>query len=112
MSLAVDPNKDLIKVPAPVRVVASLDAPISDLAGKQGAEPVPPVPNRLVRDVDAAFEQKVFNLAQGQRIADVHHHREADHLGRTVEISEGIVLHLRRLREQAFRLKRVFSDIT
>jgi hypothetical protein len=45
---------------------------------------------RTVADIDAAFDQKVFNLTERQGIADVHHHRETDDLGRTVEISEGI----------------------
>ena len=66
----------------------------------------PPVnPDRF----NAAFEQDVFDLAQRQRIADVHHHCEADDLGRTVEITKGIV-HGRRLRELGFRFKPVFSD--
>ena len=52
-----------MEVPAPVRVVAPVDPPFSDLGGKLGTEPVPPVPNRLVTDVDAAFEQDVFDLA-------------------------------------------------
>ena len=39
---------------------------------------------------DAPFEQNVFNLAQRQRIADVHHHREANDLGRCLEVLERI----------------------
>ncbi len=27
------------------------------------------------------LDQQVFDLSQRQRITDVHHHREADHLG-------------------------------
>lgn len=33
-------------------------------------------------DSGSALEQQIFDLAQRARIADVHHHREADHLGR------------------------------
>ena len=109
MSLVVDADKHLIKVPAPVRPVESVYAPLPDLTGKHRAEPVPPETHRLVRDVDAAFEQNVFDLAQRQRIADDHHHREADDLGRAVEITNGIVHH-RRQRALPFRLKPVFSD--
>ena len=47
---------------------------------------------------------KILDLPQRQRIADIHHHREADHLGRTVEITEGIA-HRRRLGNLARRLK-------
>ena len=56
------------------------------------------------------LEQAVFDLTQRQGIADIHHHREAYDLGRGFEISEGIVLHLRRLRERVLRLEQVFSD--
>ncbi|MGA9541441.1 MAG: hypothetical protein WBQ77_10390, partial [Methyloceanibacter sp.] len=41
--------------------------------------------------------------------ADVHHHREADHLRRAVEITEGIA-HRRRLRMPPARLKPIYSD--
>ena len=109
MCLTVDANKPLIKVPAPVRPIAAVDAPPPYFSGKHRAETVPPETHRLVTDVDAAFEQEVFDLAQRQRIADVHHHCEADDLGRTVEITKGIV-HGRRLRELGFRFKPVFSD--
>ena len=44
--------------------------------------------HRLVADVDATFEQNVFNLAQRKRIADVHHHSEANDLGRCLEVIE------------------------
>src|SRR5680860_1697586 len=41
--------------------------------------------------------------------ADIHHHHEADHLGRAVEITEGIA-HRRRLRNLARWLKPIYSD--
>jgi len=51
-------------------------------------EPVPPETHRLVKDIDAALEMNILYLAQRQRIPDVHHHREANNLGRRAEISE------------------------
>ncbi len=57
------------------------DTPLSDLGVKHRTKPVPPKPHRLVTNVDAALEQQVFDLAQRQWIADVHHHGEADDLG-------------------------------
>ena len=54
---------------------------------------MPPEPHRLVTNVDTAFEPQVFDLVQRQRIADVHHDREANNLGRTVETAEGICIH-------------------
>ena len=44
-------------------------------------EPVPPKTHGFVADTDTAPDQRIFDLSQGQRITDVHHHREADHLG-------------------------------
>ena len=42
-------------------------------------------------------------------IPDIHHHREADDLGRTVEIAEGI-FHPQRLRTGTVSLKPFCSD--
>ena len=84
-------------------------APLADLSGKHGTEPIPPQPYCLVANVDAAFEQYVFDLTQRQWIADVQHQREANDLGRTVEITEGF-LHPKRLRTTRSRIKRIFSD--
>jgi hypothetical protein len=52
---------------------------------------------------------KILDLSQRQWIADIHHHREADDLGRTVEITEGIA-HRRRLGMPPARLKPIYSD--
>ena len=60
----------------------TLNSPLPDLCGKHRAEPAPPETHRLVADVDAPLEQKILDLAQRQRIPDVHHHRQADDLGR------------------------------
>ena len=38
-------------------------------------------PHALMADIDPTLEQKIFDLPQRQRIADVQHHHEADHLG-------------------------------
>ena len=107
MSLAVDADQHLIKVPAPVRPVAPVYPPFPDLASKHRTEPVPPIAHRLVADVDTTHD--VFDLAQRQRIADVHHHRETDDLGRAVKITKGMV-HYHRLRELPFQLNPIFSD--
>jgi hypothetical protein len=64
MSLAVDPHKHLVQVPAPVRIPLTMNPPLPNLRRKHRAEPVPPEPYRLVADVDAAFEQQIFDLAQ------------------------------------------------
>ncbi len=60
-------------------------------------------------DVDVPFEQHIFDPPRRQRIADVHHHRQADYFGRAVEISEGIAQRPW-LRNLETKLERIFSD--
>ena len=86
-----------------------MNAACPELGCKQGTKAVPPVPHRLITNVDATFEQNVFDLAQRQRIADIQHHREANDLGRTVEITAGIS-HRLRLRNSPSPLKPIYSD--
>ncbi len=74
-----------------------MNAPLPDLRGEHRPKTVPPETYRLVADIDATFEQQILDLPQRQRIPDVHHYREANYLGRTVEITEGI-LHRYKLR--------------
>ena len=86
-----------------------MNAPLPDLYGEHWPKPGPPQTHRLVTNIDATFEQNVFNLAQRKRIADVHHHREANDLGRTVEITAG-VSHHSRLEDLPWWLKPIYSD--
>ena len=86
-----------------------MNATFPGLSGEHWPKPVPPVPHRFVANVDATFEQNVFNLAQRKRIADVQHHREPNDLGRTVEITAGIS-HRLRLRNSPSPLKPIYSD--
>ena len=69
-----------------------LDSALSDLRCEQWAETVSPEPHRLVADTDTALEQQVLDLAQRQRVPNIHHHREADGFGRTIEITEGVFI--------------------
>jgi hypothetical protein len=85
------------------------NAPFPDLCGEHRAEPVPPEPYRLVADINTALEQQVLDLAQRQRVPDIHHHREANDFGRTIEIVEGIFYPLR-LGSITRRLKPLYSD--
>jgi hypothetical protein len=68
-------------MPAPLRITPVSDTPLPDLGSKHRTEPVPPEPHRLMADIDAALEKQILDLAQRQRVPDVHHHREVDHLG-------------------------------
>ncbi len=62
--LAVDPDEHLVEVPPPLRIRSMMNAPLPDLRGEQRTIPVLPEPNRLMADIDATFEQKIFNLPQ------------------------------------------------
>ena len=62
--LAVNLYKNLIQMPLPVRVCAHLLNPFSaDLGCKHRSKSVPPEPDRLMADLDAAFVQQVLNVS-------------------------------------------------
>ena len=61
---AVDPDEDLVQVPAPLRKRPMMNAPYSDLCSDQRSEPVPPETYSFMADVDAALEQQAFDLPQ------------------------------------------------
>ncbi len=114
--LAVDPDEHFIQMPSPLVMTSMLlNAPLPDLRGEHRTKPVPPNPHGAQQCATrrsryrSALEQQFFYLSQGQRITDVHHHREADHLGRNVEIAKRIT-HRRRLRNAPPRLKPIYSD--
>jgi hypothetical protein len=44
-------------------------------------EPIDPVADRFVANVDPSLVEQVFDIAQGQRKANVHHHRKLDDFG-------------------------------
>lgn len=63
---------------------------LPDLCREHRTKPIPPVPNRLVTNIDAPFEEHVLNLTKRERVANVHHHGETDDFGRTVKIAKRI----------------------
>jgi hypothetical protein len=72
----------LVQVPPPVPEAPHAADPLTAyVAREHGSEPVPPQPDRLMADVDAALEQQVLYVPQGEREPHVHHHHEPDHLG-------------------------------
>ena len=42
-------------------------------------------------DIDAAFMQDIFNLAEAERIANVIYNHQADDFRRSLEIFEGVL---------------------
>jgi hypothetical protein len=51
---------------------------------------MPPVPDALVAELDAALMQQILDVPEREREADVHHHRQADDLGARLEPLEGL----------------------
>ncbi len=54
----------------------------ANLRGEHRPQPVPPKPHGLVTNVDPPLVEEIFHIPKGQREFHVHHHDEADHLGR------------------------------
>jgi hypothetical protein len=63
--LAVDLHKNLVQVPAPVRVCTLLlDTFRADFSGKNRAKSISPAPQSFVADVDPALVQQVLDIAE------------------------------------------------
>src|SRR5271165_3655339 len=89
--LAVDLHKDLIQMPTPLDEAAHVrNPPLSDLRREHRAKPVPPKPDCLMADIDPPLGQEILDVAQRQRVPDVHHHDQTDHFRRAVEISKRV----------------------
>ena len=65
-----------------------MNAACPDLGGKQRTKTVPPVPYRLMADVDAPFVKQVFELPQVEWKSNLQHHRKTDDPGRCLEVFE------------------------
>jgi hypothetical protein len=86
---AVDFPNDFVKMPASMlEIPLALDPAAADLRRENRPEAVPPKPNRLMGDVDASLVQQILDIPQRKRIADLHHHREADNFGAGLEVAE------------------------
>jgi hypothetical protein len=88
--LAVNLHENFVQVPLPVRIRPQLLHPLPpDFGSKHRAKSVPPKPNRLMADVDAAFVQKILHISKRKRKTNVHHNSQADDLGTGFEITKG-----------------------
>ena len=61
---------------------------LADIASEERAEPIRPIAHRLVRDVDPALAQPVHDIAEGERVVHIDHHRQADNLKQRVKVAE------------------------
>jgi hypothetical protein len=58
-----------------------VDALFANLRSEYAIKSVPPLPHGLVADVDAAFNQEVFDVPRRQGALYIHHNHKADHFG-------------------------------
>jgi hypothetical protein len=82
VALAIDREKDLIKMPC----VTGLRPPIAELNGILLAKFATPLPNRFVRDNDATGKQQLFDIPIAEAEAEVQPDTMADDLGRKAMI--------------------------
>jgi len=65
MCFAIDLHEHLIHMPSPVGIVRGrVCSFLPDLTSEHGAKPVPPIADRFMAYVDAAFMQQVFDIAK------------------------------------------------
>ena len=60
--LTIDLHEHLVEVPSPAAGLHPINPTLPNLGGEHRAEPMPPGPNRLVANIDAAFMQQIFHI--------------------------------------------------
>lgn len=94
MGLAIYLHEHLVQMPLPLRPGTKTIGPLpSDLRREHWTETIPPVPHRLMTNIDAALVEKIFDVPQRKRKADIHHDRKADDLRGRFKIPKGILAH-------------------
>lgn len=67
----------------------AVDARPANLGGEHRAKPVPPVSYGLVADLETTLVQKVLDVSERQREADLEHHRKSDDLWPRFKVAQG-----------------------
>ncbi len=76
-------------MPAPVpEGPRRLHSAARDHSDKNRPKPFQPKANCLMCDVDALLVKQLLTIAQRQWISDIHHYRQADDLGRGLQVWE------------------------
>lgn len=91
VDLAIYFYEHFLQIPLSVRICPH---PTHSLAANFGtrhrSEPVPQKTYRLVANVNASFEQKVFNVSDQKRQSNIQHDRQANDLRRRFEITKWV----------------------
>lgn len=70
-----DLHKDIIHAPAPLwRLSHSFGAALADFVREVSAEPIDPVADHFMANIDATLVKRVSDIAQRQREKDVQQH--------------------------------------
>lgn len=86
-----DLHENLVQMPLQLRKQSHPRRPLASEIGREHrANPVPPEQDRLVADVDAALLQQVLDVSQRKWKPDIWHNRQADDLGRRLEIADRV----------------------
>jgi hypothetical protein len=73
VGLPTDLHENLVQVP--VRRLSHSSRPaLADLVREMSTEPIYPMPNRFVADIEPSLVEEVFHIAQRKRKSDIHHH--------------------------------------
>lgn len=67
IAFAVDLHERLVPMLAPTARLQTLDPAPPDFGGEQRSEPVPPEPYGFATDINAAFVEKILDVAQRER---------------------------------------------
>ena len=86
---AIDLHENFVEVPQSLTEMTHRPHPAAtDLYREDRPEAVPPKADCRRRDVNAALMQQVFDIPKRERVAHIHHHRQAEDLGRRLEVAE------------------------
>ena len=72
-------HENLIQVPLPLSVLTHVGSSLRpDLTREDWTKSIDPSPNAFMADIYPALVEQVFNIAEGKRKPDVHHHSKLD----------------------------------
>lgn len=87
-------HKDLIEMPLPLGVLTKVSRTLGpDLLGEDRAEPVDTEADTLMTDVNTALMKQIFDVAEREREADIHHNGQLDDFARRLEVAKRVLVH-------------------